>query len=95
MIEGPSVIRTVLIVTDEPEKVTQAVLQRLGIGVTSWSGKGVPSKTEHTTLVLRFKSTGSKKFNDNCKWRRPQVLHVIMQGHHAMGGKLRQALRYK
>ena len=50
VVEGPSVVRTVFIVTDSPEEVSQVLMERLGVGVTAWVGKGMFSKTEHTTL---------------------------------------------
>ena len=55
VLEGPSVVRTAFIVTDEPENVSRALLDRMGVGVTSWTGKGMFSKTEHTTFLIDFK----------------------------------------
>ncbi len=43
-------MRTVFIVTDESENVSQELLNRMGVGLTAWAGKGMFSKTEHMTL---------------------------------------------
>ncbi|MBU1662588.1 MAG: YitT family protein, partial [Chloroflexi bacterium] len=37
VLEGPSVIRTVFIVTNSSEAISQGLLSRLGVGVTAWS----------------------------------------------------------
>ena len=79
VLEGPSVVRTVLIVTDEPEKVTQALLQRIGIGVTSWIGKGMPSNSEHTTLFCVLNRSTVKNLTAVVKEIDPKSLMVIMQ----------------
>ena len=50
VLEGPSVVRTVFIVTDLPEEVSQVLMDRLGVGVTGWAGKGMYSRTDHTIL---------------------------------------------
>ncbi len=55
VLEGPSVVRTAFIVTDEPEKVSQALLHRMRVGVTSWTGKGMFSNTDHATLFCAIK----------------------------------------
>ncbi|MDL1896537.1 hypothetical protein FBQ82_09705 [Anaerolineae bacterium CFX7] len=39
--EGPSVVRTAFIVTDQREAVAHALLDKLQIGVTAWQGEGM------------------------------------------------------
>lgn len=89
VLEGPSVVRTALIVTDEPEIVSQALLNRMGIGVTSWTGKGMYTHTEHATLFCALKRPDVKILTSIVKEADPRSFVVISQGHQAMGGRLR------
>jgi len=89
VLEGPSVVRTAFIVTDEPENVSQALLNRMGIGVTSWTGKGMYTHTEHTTLFCALKRPDVKTLTSLVKEIDPRSFVVIAQGHQAMGGRLR------
>ncbi len=89
VLEGPSVVRTAFIVTDEPENVSKSLLNRMGIGVTSWTGKGMYTHTEHTTLFCALKRPDVKILTSIVKEVDPRSFVVIMQGHQAMGGRLR------
>jgi len=93
VLEGPSVVRTAFIVTDEPENVSQALLNRMGVGVTAWTGKGMFSKREHTTLFCALNRPDVKILTSIVNEIDPRSFVVIMQGHQARGGRLRQALR--
>jgi len=95
VLEGPSVVRTAFIVTDEPENVSRALLDRMGVGVTSWTGKGMFSKTEHTTLFCALNRPDVKILTAIVNESDPRSFVVIMQGHQARGGRLRQALQMK
>ena len=89
VLEGPSVVRTAFIVTDEPENVSKSLLNRMGIGVTSWTGKGMYTHTEHTTLFCALKRPDVKILTSIVKEVDPRSFVVISQGHQAMGGRLR------
>ena len=93
VLEGPSVVRTAFIVTDEPENVSQALLNRMGVGVTAWEGKGMFSKREHTTLFCALNRPDVKILTAIVNEVDPRAFVVIMQGHQARGGRLRQALQ--
>ena len=93
VLEGPSVVRTAFIVTDEPENVSQALLNRMGIGVTAWTGKGMFSKREHTTLFCAMNRPDVKILTAIVNEVDPRSFVVISQGHQARGGRLRQALQ--
>jgi len=95
VLEGPSVVRTAFIVTDEPENVSQALLNRMGVGVTAWTGKGMFSKREHTTLFCALNRPDVKILTAIVNEVDPRSFVVIMQGHQARGGRLRQALKLK
>ena len=89
VLEGPSVVRAAFIVTDDPENVSQTLLSRMGIGVTSWAGKGMFTNTDHMTLFCALKRPDVKIFTSIVKEVDPKSFVVIMQGHQTMGGKLR------
>lgn len=89
VLEGPSVIRTAFIVTDRPEKISQALLHRMHVGVTSWAGKGMYSNSIHTTLFCTIKRPDVKILTSIVNEIDPESFVVIVQGHQAMGGRLR------
>jgi uncharacterized membrane-anchored protein YitT (DUF2179 family) len=93
VLEGPSVVRTAFIVTNQPEKVSQALLSRMGVGVTSWAGKGMFSKTKRTTLFCALNRSDVKILTAIVNEADPKAFVVIMQGHQAKGGRLRQSLK--
>lgn len=89
VLEGPSVIRTAFIVTDSPEEVSQALSSRMGVGVTAWTGRGMFSKTDHTTLFCAIKRPDVRLLSSIVNQADPKSFVVIMQGHQAMRGRLR------
>jgi uncharacterized membrane-anchored protein YitT (DUF2179 family) len=93
VLEGPSVVRTAFIVTDEPEKISQALLNRMGVGVTAWAGRGMFSKREHTTLFCALNRPDVKILTAIVNEVDPRSFVVVMQGHQARGGRLRQTLQ--
>ncbi len=93
VLEGPSVVRTVFIVTDFPEEVSQVLMDRLGVGVTAWAGKGMFSKTEHTTLFSTISRSDVNLLKTIVNDADPKAFVVIAQGHQAKGGVLRKSVR--
>lgn len=92
VIEGPSVVRTAFIVTDQPENLSQALLNRMGVGVTAWEGKGMFSKTEHMTLFCAVNRPDVRTLTAIVNEVDPRAFLVIVQGHQARGGRLRQVM---
>jgi uncharacterized membrane-anchored protein YitT (DUF2179 family) len=93
VLEGPSVVRTVFNVTDSPEEVSQVLMDRLGVGVTSWAGKGMFSKTEHTTLFSTVSRSDVNLLKAIVTDKDPKAFVVIAQGHQSKGGVLRKSVR--
>ena len=93
VLEGPSMVRTVFIVTDESENVSQALLNRMGVGLTAWTGKGMFSKREHMTLFCAVNRPDVRNLTAIVNEADPKAFVVIMQGHQARGGRLRQTLQ--
>jgi uncharacterized membrane-anchored protein YitT (DUF2179 family) len=92
VLEGPSVIRTAFIITDLPEEVSQALLNRIGVGVTAWAGKGMFTKAEHTTLFCTVNRGDVNLLKSLVSDADPKAFVVIVQGHQTKGGMLRHSL---
>jgi uncharacterized membrane-anchored protein YitT (DUF2179 family) len=86
VLEGPSVIRTIFIVTDEPEAVAQMLLGRLQVGVTSWPVQGMFTGEGHTTLFCTIRRTDVETVKLLVAELDPKAFLVIGQGHQARGG---------
>ncbi len=93
VLEGPSVVRTVFIVTDCPDEVSQALMDRLGVGVTGWASKGMYSKAEHTTLFSTVNRSEVNILKTIVSDADPKAFVVIAQGHQTRGGILRKSVR--
>jgi uncharacterized membrane-anchored protein YitT (DUF2179 family) len=86
VLEGPSVVRTIFIVTDMAEEVAQALLTRLQIGVTAWPAQG---KFTHTVLFCSVNRPEVNELRAIVTEVDPHAFMVIGQGHQASGGVLR------
>jgi len=89
VMEGPSVIRTAFIVTDKAEEVTHLLFSRLGIGVTSWPGRGMFTEAEHAVLFCTLNRPDVRVLKAVVVEADPQAFVVIGQGHQARGGVVR------
>ncbi len=92
MLEGPSVIRTVFIITDAPHAVSQALIRQLHIGVTSWNARGMFTNQDHATLFCTVRRTDVTTVRLLVEQYDPQAFIVIGQGHQAMGGMWQTAV---
>ena len=90
VLEGPSVVRTVFIVTDLPEAVSRVLMDRLGVGVTGWDVKGMFSQTAHATLFSTVNRSDVNILKAIVNDADPKAFVVIAQGHQARGGRLRK-----
>jgi uncharacterized membrane-anchored protein YitT (DUF2179 family) len=88
-LEGPSVIRTAFIITTRPEEISQALLERLGVGITGWASEGMFTKAQKTTLFCTVYRPDIGLVQDIVAQVDPQAFLVIGQGHQARGGRLR------
>ena len=89
VLEGPRVVRTAFIITDDPENISQALSKCMGEGVTSWAGKGTSSKMEHRTLFCVIKRPDVKILSSIVNQVDLKSFVVIMQGYQTMRGKLK------
>ncbi len=90
VLEGPSVIRTVFIVTNCSESVSKGLLSRLGVGVTAWSAKGMFTKSERAILFCTIIRSDVNTLKTVVSDIDPNAFIVVGQGHQASGGVLRQ-----
>ena len=85
ILEGPSVIRTAVIITNKPQEVGDVILNRLIRGATTWEAQGMyTGETRHLIYV-----TISRAQVTELQWLvqqvDPQAFVVIGQGHSAYG----------
>ncbi len=92
VLEGPSVIRTVMIITDKDEQVSAALLERLRVGVTGWPGRGMYTDSSHTVLFCAIGRPDVAILQQVVAEADPNSFVVIGHGHQARGGVMRQAI---
>ena len=89
VLEGPSVVRVVFIVTDWPEEGGRVLMERLRVGVTRWTGEGMYTQEERTILFCTVPRPDVEVLNSIVTEIDPQSFVVIGQGHQAKGGMVR------
>ena len=92
VLEGPSIIRTAFIITDKPGEVSQAVLERLRLGVTSWTAQGMFTETGHTFLFCTVSRADVNTLRRPITAADPNAFVVIGHGHQAIGGVIGRAV---
>ena len=91
VLEGPSVVRTAFIITDKPREVSQAVLERLHLGVTSWSAEGMFTETKRTFLFCTLSRSDVNTLRTTVTSADAEAFVVIGHGHQAIGGFISHA----
>ena len=84
-LEGPSTVRTALIVTAQPELVSQRILEDMSRGVTIMPGTGAYTGADRPVLycvVTRAEVAFLKSIVDKAD---PKAFMVIGQAHEALG----------
>lgn len=89
VLEGPSVVRVVFIVTNLPEQVGAILMERLGVGVTGWAGEGMYTHEERAILFCTVGRPDVEVLHSAVTEIDPDAFIVIGQGHQARGGVLR------
>jgi len=85
VMEGPSVIRTALVITNEPEAVSGAVIQRLNRGVTAITGRGMYTQQDRSILYITISRAQVNDLRSIIGEIDPGAFMVIGQGHAAYG----------
>jgi len=86
--EGPSLVRTVFIVTDRPSDVAAALQQRLRSGVTAWRGEGMYRGGERTVLFCTVNRAEVREVTQVVRETDHHGFLVVGQGHKALGGTI-------
>ena len=86
ILEGPSVVRTAMIVTDRPKDVAEAVFERLRLGITAWPAKGMFTEVEHTVLFFAVSRPNVNALKSVVLDVDRQAFIVIAHGHQTVGG---------
>lgn len=86
ILEGPSVIRTVFIVTDNANAVAQALLSQMHVGVTAWHGQGMFTASDRQVLFCTVQRPDVTAVRACLRAVDPSAFVVIGQGHQASGG---------
>ena len=86
ILEGPSVVRTAMIVTDRPKEVAEAVFERLRLGITAWPAKGMFTEEEHTVLFFAVSRPNVDALKTVVLDVDSQAFIVIAHGHQTVGG---------
>ena len=89
VLEGPSVVRIVFIVTDLPEAVAEVLMERLRVGVTRWTGEGMYTAVERAILFCTVTRPDVEVLRSVVAEIDPAAFVVIGQGHQASGGIVR------
>jgi uncharacterized membrane-anchored protein YitT (DUF2179 family) len=84
-LEGPSVIRTGVIITDQPQLVAETILTEMHRGVTGWDGKGMFTGQPRTILYVTVSRAQVNELRRLVREADPKAFMVIGQGHAAYG----------
>lgn len=88
VLEGPSIIRTIFIVTNSPAPVAAAIEQHLRTGVTAWEGQGMYSRADRTILFCTVNRSEVNELTRVVREIDAAGFVVISQGHKALGGTI-------
>ncbi|MCC6805111.1 MAG: YitT family protein [Anaerolineae bacterium] len=93
VLEGPSVVRTAVIITDHPHEVSDRILLDLHRGVTAWEAKGMFTEQPHTVLYVTIGRSEVNRVRRIVRMVDPNAFLVIGQGHAAYGEGFRELRR--
>lgn len=85
VMEGPSVIRTAVIVTDKPQEVADGIIEHLRRGVSGWDVKGMYTGQTRHMLYVSIARSQVHELKEVVLQRDPKAFVVIGQGHMAYG----------
>jgi uncharacterized membrane-anchored protein YitT (DUF2179 family) len=88
VMEGPSIVRTVFIVTDRPGELAAALQTQLRTGVTAWRGEGTYRRGERTVLFCTVNRAEVRELTRVVREIDHHGFMVIGQGQRASGGTI-------
>jgi len=90
VLEGPSVIRTAMIITDKPNEISQRIFANLQRGATSWTIKGEYTGIDRTMLYVTVARSQVRDLKEEVSQVDPNAFVVIGMGHAAYGAGFRR-----
>ena len=93
VLEGPSVIRTAMIITDKPDDIASLVFTNLGRGASSWKITGQYTGVERTMLYVTISRSQVRELKAEISSVDPNAFIVIGMGHAAYGAGFRRVRR--
>jgi len=85
ILEGPSVIRTAMIITDKPDLIVQVIFEDLQRGATGWTITGQYTGEERTMLYVTIGRSQVRELKDAVSEVDPHAFMVIGMGQTAYG----------
>lgn len=85
VLEGASVIRTVTIITNKPQDLSEAILYTLNRGATMWTGQGAYTGTTRHILFVTVLRSQVTTLRDVIVTVDPEAFVIVGQGHIAFG----------
>jgi uncharacterized membrane-anchored protein YitT (DUF2179 family) len=85
VLEGPSTVRMITIITHQPEELSQALMRRLGRGVSFWPVTGAYTGQEHTLLLCTVYRPQVSELKLIVAEIDPKAFVVIGNAHQAFG----------
>ncbi|MBW4437577.1 MAG: YitT family protein [Pleurocapsa minor GSE-CHR-MK-17-07R] len=90
ILEGPSVVRTAVVITDYPRPVADAILNDMQRGVTGWDVRGMFTDQPHTVLYVTIGRAQVNTLRRIVFEADPKAFVVIGQAHSAYGHGFRE-----
>lgn len=84
-LEGPSVVRTAMVITDQPGAVADAIIDEMGRGVTRWAVEGMYTHEQHAALYCTVSRPEIHNLKQIVARVDPQAFMIIGQGQEALG----------
>ena len=88
VMEGPSIVRTVFIVTDRPREMAAALQTQLRTGVTAWRGEGMYHRGERSVLFCTVNRSEVRELTRIVRELDHHGFLVVGQGQRAAGGTI-------
>lgn len=86
VLEGPSVIRTITVVTDKPDMLTATVFDTMHVGVTGWQATGMYTEADRYILFCTVSRAEARRLMDAIQEADPESFTVIGHAHQRRGG---------
>ncbi len=93
IMEGPSVVRTGMIVTNKAEPIARQIMAELQVGVTRTQGEGMYSGEARDVLYVTVSRANAPRLREIVSEQDEHAFLVIMHGHEAYGGGFKQMVR--